>query len=481
MHSVVSERKQAIVLASIILVLIAVNIPRLQFNLFWCDECFSITSVQSFSKVIERALWDAGAHPPLYLFMLYAHCQIFGYSPVSYQLYAMIPWILIMIVGATFIRKRFGFASALIFILLSTFLKFSVRFEMEVRSYEWCALFVLICYIYLLKILEDRKARDYCIFTAFSILSAYSHYYCAMAIAFFYLVLIIDSLTHHKEEIKRVSIMSAITIVAYVPWIIIAFKSILYLSHSFWKKTYLTPLECMGLIFDSPIGLGFVLFLVMILFTVLIIMNNMKENDNKACTMDIWIIAGLLSIGGSIFIATIVSLAVTPILVDRYLYPVSIVAWLLLSYSVINYWKTNTGAMKKAATIMIAAILITGIPYFIINYSNEIHNENLTEETLNDLSEIEQMNNPLILSNIRDFDSDKGEIGYYFPSVPASVYDTNTLQQLKSDTQYYLFIEGMIDDETITVLNDNGYTYEMMSEKAQLDMYKFCAYRLIPL
>ena len=105
-------------------------------------------------------------------------------------------------------------------------MKDSLIYNTEVRMYSWVALFVLLSFYFLLRILETNEDKYYIWFAIMSLCSGYTHYYGLLSVSFFYLALIIYSIFKNKEYIKKTIITSLLTVIRL-------FALVFYLTSNF--------------------------------------------------------------------------------------------------------------------------------------------------------------------------------------------------------------------------------------------------------
>ena len=459
-------------------ILIAINLPRIHYNTFWGDECYSILSGYSFDAFMKMGVGDAGANPPLYHLMIFVFCQVFGKTPETYQILSFIPYILILMITVTVVRKEFGFSVAIILMALCSFLTNSIYYITEVRSYEWCIFFVFVMYLSLYYILKTHEKKHYVIFTITVICAAYTHYYCLLPAFFFYAVIIYDAIVDGNNTKKKVMISIVCAIIAYAPWVLFAYRHIIERGKTFWIIEIPSIKECISYVFQSDFAI--MLFIIMIITSIYIIVKQITNNNEKKTSQTaIWVLSGLICVVGSIIISITVSKTIKPLLIVRYLYPMSIVGWTLLSYSIVKCWSDEL-LKKTVVTSVILLVLLAGFSYFDITKDNEKTWSDETNRTLSTLSEINEEDNCCILSNVQDFPWSM--VSYYFPNIKHDGFNTELIQWFDPSTQYYLFLNTPIKDVE-EELNNNGYTYITIVDNGMLahPYYTFSAYKIVPL
>lgn len=148
-------------------VLVAMNLLRVFDNAFWGDEGYSIRMAQmTVSDMVSTTAADV--HPPLYYLLAQLLYHTLGNNGFTYHLSALLPYIVIVIVGCTIVKKYFGIIPATVLITVSSMMKNAVTYNVEARMYALGAMFVLIAYIAFYKILENNHPFSWAVFLSTS-------------------------------------------------------------------------------------------------------------------------------------------------------------------------------------------------------------------------------------------------------------------------------------------------------------------------
>ena len=104
-------------------ILLAVNFARLFYNNFWWDECYSIFTAQlSISGIIDATI-KIDSNPPFFYIILKGFCSVLGYHPFVYCFTSYFPYLVVMILCLTVVKKRFGLAPAAMVMLFASILE----------------------------------------------------------------------------------------------------------------------------------------------------------------------------------------------------------------------------------------------------------------------------------------------------------------------------------------------------------------------
>ena len=114
-------------------------------NNFWGDECAAIHCAVYSNSFLEAIRLDARTIAPFYYTFLRALTLVLGKYPFVYHLTSAIPAIILLIFSMVFLKKKFGAGTSCIFSLMMIMTDIGRTYAVEVRMYEWAALFVTFC------------------------------------------------------------------------------------------------------------------------------------------------------------------------------------------------------------------------------------------------------------------------------------------------------------------------------------------------
>ncbi|MCE5197034.1 MAG: glycosyltransferase family 39 protein, partial [Negativicutes bacterium] len=200
----------------------------------WFDETFSV----SLASHSFREIWSITAndvHPPLYYWMLRVLSLIFGKNILIYRLFSMLGIASFASLGYTHIRNDLGEKAGITFSFLAFFLPVMCIYANEIRMYSWTMVFVTLAFIYAYRILKTGTKTYWCLFTLFSLASAYTHYYGLLAVGMINAALFVYlCLGKQINQLKLFLIAASIQILLYLPWLFILIKQLHGLSAGFW-------------------------------------------------------------------------------------------------------------------------------------------------------------------------------------------------------------------------------------------------------
>ena len=461
----ISEKKYKIAIWTVGICLILLNFSRIFDNYFWGDETYSIwLSRMTIGDMLAETASDV--HPPLYYIFLMGLTHLIKDCGWVYHLSALIPYILIVLFSLTFVSKRFGKIPAVLLMLFSTFLNESTVFNVEVRMYALAELLVLLAYWGLLLILsEPESKKGYLVFTLASLGAAYSHYYALFAVAFFYLVLLVKAIKNRKMR-KTVVVTFLATILGYCPWLFSMVKTFERTADDFWISTIPTFKECLLFFFDSgregwkPYStIMMIIFVVAMIFLVVrekeyvklekeekIINLVLSNGTGKLSVVTEWLLYGIFSAFGTMILGFVISIFIHPAFLPRYLYPVSVVIWLILSIVI-----SELPSSKILAAAVLILTLISCIPNYIFVYSEEKDNNARCLETQSALIEYIGKNDTIVTNDLHLY---RTGLRYYLPGVENYYHDYDDFSDEK---KYWLVWDCSISDEYLSMFDQYGY------------------------
>lgn len=433
-----------------VLVLFTMHLARIFDNNFWGDEAFSIIIVRkSWFKMIRATARDV--HPPLYYSILMIGERLLPGCAWMYHLVSVIAYGIMIVVAMTLIQKKYGMPVALLFVTMASLSDCAVFLNLEVRMYTWAGLFVLMAYFYMGEIIRNDNTKYYVLFVVFSLSAAYTHYYALVSVAFLYIVLLVWCVwKRNKNGIKKTLVCYVATVLIYLPWFIVLLKTFIKTQEDYWM-TYIPSIAgSLRFLFELT-GAGFDISKELeILFGLTAIVSFIYCIKEKMFDELFWLIAGYLSIGGTIMAGEFISHVFRPMYLEKYLYPVALVSWIILG---INICKIPWG--KYITLALIIPLLAVGIPSYLETYYDEMAENSLVEEFYSNMDvEPEQC----ILSD--ELGLTQAVLGYYYPESYSIYAPLSDLPDLDTEKDYWLFLCHGNSGQYSTWVESNGFCLE---------------------
>lgn len=391
--------------------LIILHFTRIFDNNFWGDEYYSIHLIRMpLGKMLVATAHDT--HPPFYYLISKLFVAVLGDSGWVYHLMSFIPFVLMVIACLTIVRIDFGEWASLTLVTLCGTLYQATHFMVEVRDYEWAALFLLLAFVYCRRILDyetdiDSLKTNLTFFVAFSLLAAYSDYFCIFALIVIYVGLMVFAIKH-KVILSNIITTWGITFLLYLPWGLVFLSTFSSNKGKFFKAESISFLECLKFMLASKFT--YILLVVFILTSIYLLL---KEKNTP---VRIWLLIGMIAVLMTILVPMIIGRLGTPLLYLRHLYPVSAIVWILLSSNITRV------PYNKALVVIILAITM---PFGLLGVKSVIQEEHIVNKKLDafleSTNEIKPENDNIIISN-EDIIS-PGLAEYYYPGVSNYLYD----------------------------------------------------------
>lgn len=372
--------------ASSILVLFYMFPTPLNHVIMHIDEYFSMTlATLPIKDIITVNTWDV--HPPLYYILAkaaYKIAELIGIDALfSLRILSIIPYIILLIISATKIRKEYGiFAAGLFAFSLAVMSEFFSHFLIA-RMYGWAILFIIIAFLAFREIIETQDKKAWIVFTVFSVLCAYTHYFAAISAGCIYLMLLAYVLKFKKEELKTWGISVVAAIILFIPWMPSLINQLTRVHQSYWipEVNLNTVLNALGY-YAHANNAFFCVVAIIILIAILYIFSQSKNIDEKN---RFFILGGIGVYIGTILLGIILSVVFKPILMVRYLLPATAVLWLTIS---IIISKIENRKMFLISLALIGLLLISGIATTIATndemYQNGISQKHILDNITQD-------------------------------------------------------------------------------------------------
>ena len=359
----------------------------------------------SIAEMIKLTAMDV--HPPLYYIIAMAFVKLCHALSLNFNLIQMmkfpsiIPYLILFIFSLTKLRKEYGLLMGGLFSLtLIVASDFFIQY-ITARMYAWAMLFLVISFFYVKDILEKNDLKSWILFTIFSVLGAYTHYFTGVSSIVIYLMLFIRILANRndgaiKDNLKKFFISVAVGFVLYLPWLFVLIDQMAYVQGSYWVDpisvkniTYFFSYCLTSASHNQIVLIGSLIIVVAIIALLFKKFISTRDNDDLYLLMGVFVFVGTLAVG------VLFSIFYKPILIDRYLVPSIGVFWLCVSVKL-----SRLNLKKSLALLIILMILIVGA----FNVYHEIKDiQKTNDNTIKEANVLDKINNN---NSIVIFDTD---------------------------------------------------------------------------
>ncbi len=343
-------------------------------NDIWYDEVFSVVfSSSSFRKIVR--LTSADVHPPLYYFYLKvvydAGSALFPGTGVIFwgKLSSFLPWVVLFVLSAFPIRKRFGIFTGGLFVLLVTIMpKLGANYA-EIRMYSFAMMLITVAFICTLGMMSDKKAILWTTgFYLTGIATAYTQYYACIAIIGLYIVYGIYALTTGKKKhFVRLLFCAGLSVISYLPWIGPLLSQMRAVSDNYWilPLTLRSIPGCLKFLFlpaDTLGAAGYVVAcLVMAGIGLVYVMFLIKKPGKDELYIAL---CGPVILIFTVASGFIMSMMGRPIFVYRYMIPVMGAFYLSIAYTFGCVSRDNARVLVILILFLISGRLTVGGYYY---------------------------------------------------------------------------------------------------------------------
>lgn len=437
----------------------------------WADEVFTLSLIKhSWTEMFSIAATDV--HPPLYYIFVKIAIDLFGSicNPIYLsKLVSTIPIVILLIIGFTYIRKRYGIFVSFLFNMCMVGMPRMRLYATEIRMYSFGILFVFCTYLFAMKILDREETRqDYIFLSIFSACAAYTHYFaCASAIVIYVLILLTTCIRKEYKRMRNIFFSGISVVVLYLPWLFIFLKQLMTVKSDYW----IDPIDSNAVFraifylfqYNSQMEHFTLMILVLSIFVLGIIGSIRlckKKNLSAVFGILVWIGTLILGVG--------LSLAIRPIFVERYLMPSVACLWfgtILGISSICNKqdWKC----------VIIGLMICICIPCTLFSYQDEQAQAKVIDHTFEAITPYIQENTIFLTNDPKS----QREVAYFYPGheVSLAFHDIeglalNSLVQNNSIFTKTEDCQSLKDaDANILVLDCNGKLYKKL-KKYNYDM-----------
>ncbi len=475
----ISERMKKMAVICFAIVMFVLHFIRIFDNNFWGDEGTAVRAARMAWDEMLKYVATCG-HAPFYYVLLWVFYRIFGYSGPLCHLVSLLAYVFLLAATVTVVRKWFGNIAAAIFILLSSWLPYAVRYNVEVRMYSWCQMFILLAFLTVYQIFRKAKGDRvpfgyYFSMTFFSLGASYSHYFAMAAIGILYFSLLIYMIRGKMKEIWKVILSGSMVIAGLLPWVVFCYrtKGVVMTNYVLDKVGWRA---CIEFIFSSKYSM--LLFVFYFVTLILAIsretgMLRIEKPDgektrvrlctgvgNNASWMDsIWMITGTVAVLGTIAAAQILSDLFYPIIVLRYLYPCLCIMWLLMGVNI-----SKCRLKKWYAVALAVLILISCFPQYVKTVRTERKDAKRVVNTLEASSEIDE--NSCIIT---DDSTVKWQSILYYPQASVQYITPLDFSEMDMEHDNWLFLKEPITDEITAQLEESNYDAELIVKNGYIN------------
>lgn len=424
-------------------------------NDIWYDELFTVGLVEhSYAELVR--LTAADVHPPLYycivkLFVDLCKLIVPGAGTViPAKIVSVMPYFILLLYAAAFIRKRFGLFVGGLFLFCVTAMPQLPAYTVEVRMYGWALLFVTAAFLHGWALVSTSVVRQDdaagrrqkqtrslhgIAFVLCGLAAAYTQYFACVAVVMVYLCVLLAFWFIDRRRIKEWLFYVAVSVICYVPWLFALAGQLGAVSENYW----ILPLSwrslggCVKFLMKPAFAddrVNTVLAVVLFVSYLGLWCRGMSKRYHKGRVLGenvdrfLFATAGIAVLAGLVAFGFAASFLIRPVFVYRYMIPAAGCFWLgfalcldemLCKQKLPKGGNGSSGMISRMAGIAIAVLfVIVGLRDYRAFMGEEEYKIRLMAETKEALALIGPQD-----SVIYNFDQVQAVTGYYLPETTA--------------------------------------------------------------
>lgn len=424
-------------------------------NDIWYDELFTVGLAEhSYAELVR--LTAADVHPPLYycivkLFVDLCKLILPGAGTViPAKIVSVMPYFILLLYAAAFIRKRFGLFAGGLFLFCVTAMPQLPAYTVEVRMYGWALLFVTAAFLHGWALVSTSVVRqDDAVgrrqkqtrslhgiaFVLCGLAAAYTQYFACVAVVMVYLCVLLAFWFIDRRRIKEWLFYVAVSVICYVPWLFALAGQLGAVSENYW----ILPLSwrslggCVKFLMKPAFAddrVNTVLAVVLFISYLGLWCRGLSKHYHKGRVLGenvdrfLFATAGIAVLAGLVAFGFAASFLIRPVFVYRYMIPAAGCFWLgfalcldemLCKQKPPEGGNGSSGMISRMAGIAIAVLfVIVGLRDYRAFMGEEEYKIRLMAETKEALALIGPQD-----SVIYNFDQVQAVTGYYLPETTA--------------------------------------------------------------
>ena len=450
------------------------------------DEHYTLGLIQlPFADAWKLIVSDV--HPPLYYLILMAGCGLLNMLHISYdvvfvsKMLSLLPLILILIVSFTKIKRDYNVLTMGVFTFAVTTMSSCMIEFLTVRMYGWAMLFLLMAFIYYAEILKDSNKKSWILFTAFTVLCAYTHYFLLFSLAILYVIypiyLYFIKDKNLKKNLKKWALSIVAAFILYLPWFSTFINQTLVTKDTYTTMksvtigtqinyfTYFILKQTSHLTDVIVTKILIAIFFILLVYLLCIHLLDFKKYES------FFIFSGFAVYIFSILIGVLILTYTFRPLDIRYILPAIVVLWFAIA---VLLGKINT---KTLLVVMILALVVFGtVGILMTNDTLTLHNKEGALEK-NALSNINNENTVVIynssfhydcyhyaLNNTNEYTLKKLNLPY---EEKTCTYETNLTKILEDNQDKDVYLWRLVNNDKDKQLPE-GVTGEKIAGRGKI-------------
>lgn len=189
--------------------------------LLYNDDMATMLEVRMPLGEMLRFLFTEDVHLPVYFILLKAWLFIFGDSIFAARCFSYLGLLGGAFVAGGMVKKLYGEKAGFWYTILILFMPMSFSHLVTIRMYSWANFFCIAAFLSAQLALREGEKKYFILYTVYSFLGAWTHYYGTLVCALIAVSFLFQSLKKDKELFKKCFIYNAVLFLLVCPEIYI--------------------------------------------------------------------------------------------------------------------------------------------------------------------------------------------------------------------------------------------------------------------
>jgi 4-amino-4-deoxy-L-arabinose transferase-like glycosyltransferase len=211
----------------------ALYLFNINFSDLWIDETFTKALISHPLTEVFKYLTN-DFHPPLYYIGLKVFTYFTGISGFTIRLFSVIGGLCTLLISYVVGQRILGKTGALWFCLMLVSLPMLTSYTHDARMYTWAAFMTTGVFLYSVLYMKTQKNSDLIFLGLFSLMAAYTHYYCLMAAFWSNAFVLIYLLINRNRAWRAHTLMGLIVFICFLPWLTVFINQTKAAHNDFW-------------------------------------------------------------------------------------------------------------------------------------------------------------------------------------------------------------------------------------------------------
>jgi uncharacterized membrane protein len=366
----------ALLISGLTLLALGMRLFRIDYLGAFSDEMVTLLISRAPIGQIYTDLTALTVHPPLYYILTHAWMQVFGFDLLSGRLFsvftsaACVP--LTYMLGRLLVNSRVGLVAAL---LMSTS-PFAILYTQQARMYPLLALLVLLTALLFVEAWRKGGWLRWLGVGLCALAGFYTHVYYPLSLLGLNLWAVAEAIRQRQLDRARwtgLIVSQLLAVLLFLPFLPSFFGTVRSVVDAFWIEADLGFYWLLVLAnltnnalqvqqADAPLWLKLAMALVAACTLLLGLGYSLREARRHPHERSSWLLLHFL-IWTPIATALMITLAITPIMVDRYFIALAAPLYLLVAWMTVRFWRQRLVQALLMLLLLSHGVALAGYTY----------------------------------------------------------------------------------------------------------------------